>query len=441
MLRLFVPLLVGLLPATALGWALRTSDKGEVLVWSPSAVTLEVSTAGMAADAAAYQAVQAAFLTWTASGAPLAVQFEQRSGSLSASRDGHSTLSWVNKGWKYGDDVVGMTIAWYHPSTALVDETDIVLNLRDHSWATGAPGPTRFDVQNVVTHEAGHFFGLAHEPSLPADVMYPVTPPGETQKRVLKADDRAGLAALVLETNSRVGPRPQSTISEPTSLTAVGPTDSMGGCSMGRGSPAGLAWTLVILTGLRLGGRCRRRAGARPFVAVLLVLALTPSVSRASAVVALSVEELAARADLVASGVVVRQTAAVEEDGLIYTRVELRTERCYRGACRGGTVAVQIPGGEVGELGMAVEGVPRVRLGERVLLFAVRRGARLALLGLGLGLFRLQGRLARRDLGGLVLVEGRALPPAQLPLVELEAAIARGLRVRPLPSLPGPAAR
>jgi hypothetical protein len=449
MLRLLVPLLVGLLPATATGWKLRTSDKGTVLVWSPTSVALEVSTAGVDAPEAAYQAVQAAFLTWTGAGAPLSVELRQ-SGSTSASRDGRSTVSWVSKGWKYGDDVVGMTIAWYHPSTALVDETDIVLNLRDHSWGTGAPNPTRFDVQNVVTHEAGHFFGLAHEPSQPADVMYPSTPPGETQKRVLKADDRAGLAALVLETNSRVGARPQTTTT--TSVSEIVPDGGAAdqpGCSVGGGSPRGLFWTLVILAGLRLGGRCRRRAGAQPFLVTLLVLALAPAVSRGSAVLALSVEDLAARADLVASGVVLRRTAALEADGLIYTRVELRPERCYLGACRGGTVAVQIPGGEVGELGMHVEGAPQVRPGERVLLFAARRDGRLTLVGLGLGLFRLQGRLARRDLGGLALVDGgHGQPPAQLGLTELEAAIGRGLcrsaspgrRARPL-SLPGPAAR
>ena len=170
---------------------------------------------------------------------------------------------------------------------------------------------------------------------------------------------------------------------------------------------------------------------------------MSPSVVRASAVVALSVEEMTARADLVASGVVLRQSAALADDGLIYTRVELRPERCYKGACRGpATVALQIPGGEVGELGMHVEGAPRVRPGERVLLFAARRGPANALLGLGLGLFRLQGRVARRELGGLSFVRdgARALPATQLGLVELEAAIARGLHPHLVPSV-GPAAR
>ena len=60
--------------------------------------------------------------------------------------------------------------------------------------ASGEPIPTAFDLEAVVTHEAGHFLGLAHTPDTAA-VMYAGGEPGRTLQRELKADDLAAVCA------------------------------------------------------------------------------------------------------------------------------------------------------------------------------------------------------------------------------------------------------
>ena len=48
------------------------------------------------------------------------------------------------------------------------------------------------DLENVITHEAGHFFGLAHTPDDVRATMYARTVPGEVSKRTLQPDDVGG---------------------------------------------------------------------------------------------------------------------------------------------------------------------------------------------------------------------------------------------------------
>jgi uncharacterized protein (TIGR03382 family) len=51
------------------------------------------------------------------------------------------------------------------------------------------------DLQNTLTHESGHFIGLAHSP-VPGATMNATTQPGETLKRSLSSDDIAGVCAI-----------------------------------------------------------------------------------------------------------------------------------------------------------------------------------------------------------------------------------------------------
>ena len=67
----------------------------------------------------------------------------------------------------------------------------------------GQPGCIEWDVQNTVTHEAGHVLGLGHNcdsatPTCPDPLatMYPRAKLGETSKRVLREDDIDGICTL-----------------------------------------------------------------------------------------------------------------------------------------------------------------------------------------------------------------------------------------------------
>jgi hypothetical protein len=122
----------------------------------------------------------------------------------------------------------------------------------------GQPDCAYIDLRNTVTHEAGHFLGLAHpcttdpvavtatlpicSAAAPAGeipfgerTMAPTTSPRETSKRALSPDDVAGICAIY-------------------------PAAS-GGCACGAGSGAGALGLLVLVVALRprRGGAVTRR--------------------------------------------------------------------------------------------------------------------------------------------------------------------------------------
>ncbi|QQR91546.1 MAG: matrixin family metalloprotease [Myxococcales bacterium] len=117
----------------------------------------------------------------------------------------------------YDPSAFAVTTAWHNDQTGVILDADIEINeLRGPyidcqlSCTQGgcvgekdSQGRQVVDLKNVLTHEAGHFFGLDHpalDPSDPDDeslaTMWAKSPAGEVCKRVLKEDDIAGLQAI-----------------------------------------------------------------------------------------------------------------------------------------------------------------------------------------------------------------------------------------------------
>ncbi len=68
----------------------------------------------------------------------------------------------------------------------------------------GQDGCAYQDLQNTITHEAGHLVGLAHSPVAGA-TMNATTKPGETTKRSLSPDDVAGVCAIYPQASGGCG--------------------------------------------------------------------------------------------------------------------------------------------------------------------------------------------------------------------------------------------
>lgn len=153
--------------------------------------------------------------------------------------------------WKWNDDAVATTILTISRSNHQILEADIAFNVQHTAFAVvaGDGDPARYDVQNAMTHELGHAFGLAHN-ALPGTVMYPSSHPGDVSKRALAADDLDGLHFLY-------GAEP------------VAMAEAARGCSATTSAPAALAMLMVVL--LR-----RRRALAALATVVALFLAVPP---------------------------------------------------------------------------------------------------------------------------------------------------------------------
>jgi len=76
-------------------------------------------------------------------------------------------------------------------------ECDMVFNDRDYTWSIGGNGQV-MDVQNVATHEFGHFLCLGdlYGSEDTEKTMYGYVSYGETKKRTLHPDDIAGIQAI-----------------------------------------------------------------------------------------------------------------------------------------------------------------------------------------------------------------------------------------------------
>jgi len=149
--------------------------------------------------------------------------------------------------------VIASTLVTSNRQTGEILDTDIEMNDAPRGSAAafkfavigtcaGSQSDCGIDVQNTVTHEAGHTLGLDHSAN-PSATMYASGPPGETSKRDLFDDDIQGICAIY--------PKGAATV------TCVPPDSGGCGCSAAQTGPGAALWTLLLL--LQISRRSRRR--------------------------------------------------------------------------------------------------------------------------------------------------------------------------------------
>lgn len=287
-----------------------------VVAWhlSSAPAVLAPSCAGGGADLPLVEAMRASFAEWEQGCAGLELVYGGRIDEIRIGLSGTGeNLVVVRQGWCSADpeasgdpcmtdpdvdcggiydcfedhgpadrSTVALTTVLYDPETGRIFDADLEVNGWDGTGdgtaltnatssaprgfyftcadPAGLPACTRygedgcyaFDLRNTVTHEAGHFVGLAHpcgdagtpqcDALLPPGetvayaqrTMYPATAAGETTKRSLSLDDVAGVCAIY-------------------------PPDGGCGCGAG-GAPGALA---ALLAALALRPRLTRRQGPR----------------------------------------------------------------------------------------------------------------------------------------------------------------------------------
>ncbi len=233
--------------------------------WSPEAVTCPD---GAASDAGTGHP-SFEIITQLASGGPVPA----------VGPDGKNALVFQTKNWEYNDSVIALTSRNTDPSGRIFD-ADIEVNADGATfvWANMDPNaapPTRrdlyqIDLQRALTHEFGHFLGLAHtcynaqagepptvddqgqaSPQCPygtpeqmAAVMWYFVDPNLVGKRVLTVDDARGVCAIY---------PPDA----PARACAANQPDDGCGCRVGA-SGGGTTAALLALAAL---ARARRRRG------------------------------------------------------------------------------------------------------------------------------------------------------------------------------------
>jgi len=161
-----------------------------------------------------FQAVVRSLQRWkVASGG--SVQFDYWQGSDRAIYESNSEYNGLSSVYftsnapssaQLSPNVLGLTQVWYNTDSGEVLETDIVLNDRDFRFTTqpddssgyGA-GNTTFSggrsnvyVENVLSHELGHAFGLSHSGGMQSTMLFMESP----EQAHLGCDDQIGIRAL-----------------------------------------------------------------------------------------------------------------------------------------------------------------------------------------------------------------------------------------------------
>lgn len=189
--------------------------------WQRAGLTLSFDPSLAALGEQAEPAIKSALLAWQETGAALpVVHFARGSGSkVSLRADGENTISYAPIEVEGHQNDLAITITFANPKTGEIDEADVVINSR-HTFSPAQELPHRnpegasptsatnegsvgscngsidsgqcggtYDLQNVLTHEFGHFFGLGEDFDDPGTTMFSCTSACETHKRDLAPAD------------------------------------------------------------------------------------------------------------------------------------------------------------------------------------------------------------------------------------------------------------
>ena len=257
------------------------TDCGVELQWRQPCIGFNVQEdASKQVDyATAEQTLNQAFAAWTGvdCGGPPSIQIFDL-GPVSCARVEYSqhggnanVLVFRDDGWPHdsgggGVDTLALTTVTYDVVKGDIYDADIEVNTAANTFTTSDnPGPMDVDLLSVLTHETGHFLGLAHSQDASA-TMFASYVMGTTGLRVLQPDDVAGICEAYPVDRRSVGdctglPRhgfaPECFADQTYVRCAAG-----GAGSRGEGGAPGAAFALV-LAAAALGFRVRARRGSR----------------------------------------------------------------------------------------------------------------------------------------------------------------------------------
>ncbi|HLG20078.1 MAG TPA: matrixin family metalloprotease [Bdellovibrionota bacterium] len=160
------------------------------------------------------EAVRTSFDSWTnIPGVDITFVEDEPRSIKATGYDNVNTVKWIERAWRElpfspPSSALAVTISTYTTDDMVIVDSDTHFNGEDFQWcAINSPEEENgdcVDIQNIATHEFGHFIGLDHssenifepESKLYLATMFFASGPRETFRRLLKEDDQA--AALNL---------------------------------------------------------------------------------------------------------------------------------------------------------------------------------------------------------------------------------------------------
>lgn len=137
-------------------------------------------------------------------------------------------------------DTLALATVTFGADTGAILDVDLEIN-GTVPWSFEAPSPGEFDLEAILTHEAGHMFGLAHSP-VPEATMYAAYTPGSIEQRTLAEDDQEAICAVYPSRTERLatnGLVPSTACNlAPGSAGACGEPVLTHGCAMVSAAPS-----------------------------------------------------------------------------------------------------------------------------------------------------------------------------------------------------------
>jgi MYXO-CTERM domain-containing protein len=109
--------------------------------------------------------------------------------------DSANALRFFDSAWPHETSAIALTTVRYGLESGKIVAADIEANAADHVLTVLDSGGD-YDLQSVLTHEAGHFFGLAHVVEPPATMFAMYAGGGNIDRRTLEDNDRQGICAV-----------------------------------------------------------------------------------------------------------------------------------------------------------------------------------------------------------------------------------------------------
>ena len=172
--------------------------------------------------------------------------------------------------WDHSDssNTLGLTTVVFDPNSGEIFDADMELNTADQVLSLDPVPKNGYDFDSIVTHEAGHFLGLAHSPD-PEATMYAHYTPGSTNMRDLAPDDENGVCSIYISATNEYANGRRVT-GDGGTFVAAGPCDP----AARHGFSTACAEANSSSKGCSIGGTGSGTAGTGMFAAVGLVFSL-----------------------------------------------------------------------------------------------------------------------------------------------------------------------
>ena len=186
---------------TAADAYVRIRINGKNLAWASPNITWRLNTAGSDSidDDSHIAAIEHGFQVWEdVTGSTINFTRGADTDSIDPAPNGTHIVGFdENNSSGYfppGSGIVAITPISFNTSNGNVLDADILFNGSQFTFSTDGTAGT-FDVQDVLTHEIGHFVGLDHSPQV-SGTMWPFVSTGQWLHRSLTADEEAGASAI-----------------------------------------------------------------------------------------------------------------------------------------------------------------------------------------------------------------------------------------------------